>query len=187
MVGIAAERPVDLPAAEGQKQPDDAKSLCRSADSGDTSPYVPADGTKAGMAASAVPRLKVQVKSRYKGAAFHSGVKDGSGYQSEAPGNREEALVDAHSVDHAPQPLVVPIGVEVGDITGVRQLRDSFSGGSHGQLRESGQRGQRFPAEAQGVPAAVQDGPQAAGAEAERPVQDKLIRQFESSVEPTRV
>lgn len=186
MVGIAAERPVDLPAAEGQEKPDDAQGLRGLANCGDTGPYVPADGAETGVAASAIPRLKVQVKSGNKGTAFHGGVKDGPGDQRKIPGDREEALVDAYGVDHAPQPLIVSVGIEVGDVTGFRQLRDGFSDGSHGQLGQRGQRGQRLPAKAQGVAAAVQNGPKASGTEAERCVQDKLIRQFERSVEPTR-
>ena len=39
-------------------------------------------------------------------------------------------------------PIVVPIGIEVSDVTGVRELRDGFPGGCHGQLGQAGQRGQ---------------------------------------------
>ncbi|BDF68127.1 hypothetical protein CE91St43_20990 [Oscillospiraceae bacterium] len=81
MVGIATEGSVFLLASHGQKEPHEAQGFDGTADSGDTGPYVTAYGPKAGMAASAVPSLKVQVESRHKDTAFHRRVKDAPGDQ----------------------------------------------------------------------------------------------------------
>ena len=187
MVGIAAEGSVFLPASHGQEEPHEAQGFDGTADSGNTGPYVTAYGPKAGMAASAVPGLKVQVESRHKDTAFHRCVKDAPGDQGKPFGDRKEALVDANGVDHASKPLIVAVGVDMGYVPGVRQFRDCFSGSRYGHSGEGGQRGQGLPAAAKGIPAAVQDGPQAAGAKAERSVQNKLIGELERSVRPTRL
>ena len=187
MVGIAAEGFVFLLASHGQEEPHEAQGFDGTADSGNTGPYVTAYGPKAGMAASAVPGLKVQVESRHKDTAFHRRVKDAPGDQGKPFGDRKEALVDANGVDHASKVLIVTVGVDVGYVPGIRQFRDRFSGSRYGHPGESGQRGQGLPAAAKRIPAAVQDGPKAAGAEAERSVQNKLIGELERSVRPTRL
>ncbi|BDF68128.1 hypothetical protein CE91St43_21000 [Oscillospiraceae bacterium] len=94
-------------------------------------------------------------------------------------------MVDANGVDHASKPLIVAVGVDMGYVPGIRQFRDCFSGSCYGHSDEGGQRVQGLPAAAKWIPAAVQDGPQAAGAEAERSVQNKLIGELERSVRPT--
>lgn len=182
MVGVAAEGPVTLLAPQDEKQAHGVQDLPGPAYSGHTRANAPADGRQTWEAAGAVPGLVIQVQSCYEGAACHGSVEDLPGNQGKGLGRGEEALVDALGVDHAAQLLIVSVSMDVSDVSSVRELIDRFAGGGHGQRGQLGQPGQGLPAAAQGIAAAVQDGSQTPGAEAESLVQNQLIRYAECRV-----
>lgn len=122
MVGVAAENPVALLALQDAKQAHGVQDPPGPADSGHTRADSPADGSQAWKAAGAVSDLEVQVQGRREGAASQGGVKELPGNRGKSLGRGEEALVDADSVDHAAQVLIVPIGVDVGDVAGSGKL-----------------------------------------------------------------
>lgn len=185
MVRVAAEGPVELPALQDAEQAHGVQELPGPADGGHTRTDSLTDGGQTGKAAGTVAGLVVQVQSGHKGAARHGGVKDPPGDRGKALGRGEEALVDAYGVDHAPQLVVVSVGVDVGDVAGRGQLSDRFTGGCHRQPGQLGQPGQGLPAAAQRISPAIQDGSQTAGAEAEALVQYELIWYAECGVVST--